>query len=117
MLINKQKRIHHQVDFWRGGEPQNKNKRKLKDRQILGTFPRTKNSVELGSQSDTNCNWNTWNGSKKTWKKPGGIGNLRKNQDHLDRSIDDIGKNTQKSLRDLKWLAVAQTVVQVNLQG
>ena len=40
-----------------------KNKRKQKDRQILGYCERAEKAVEDESDSDINCSWCSWNSS------------------------------------------------------
>ena len=48
------------------------NKRKRKDRQTLGPYPRTKENVEHVDDGNTHFNWCTWNGlwrpRKNDWK-------------------------------------------------
>ena len=63
------------------------------------------------SDSDTNCNWCTWNNPQRISKENGRLGNKRTNRTHLEYSIIIIGQNTEKSPGDLKRLAVAQTPV------
>ena len=46
----------------------------------------------------------------KGFKKSGGHGNQRKNRDHPDHSIVEIGYNTEKSPGGLSRLAVTKTV-------
>ena len=53
--------------------PQSKNKRKQKDRQILGPCLRTKKIMEHEGDSDTNCSWCVWNGPLRLWEKAGEI--------------------------------------------
>ena len=47
--------------------------------------------------------------SQNIWKKTGGIANQGKNREHLDYSIVEIGQKAEKSLGDLKRLAVNHT--------
>ena len=48
----------------------NKNKRKQRDRQILGSCQTAVNAMER--EGDTNCNWCPWKSSQKVGKKTGG---------------------------------------------
>ena len=43
-----------------------------KDRQMLGSCQRAEKVVEHESDSDTNCNWCTWNGLQGLVKKKTG---------------------------------------------
>ena len=60
--------------------------------------------------SDTNCDWCTWNNHQRIGKGTGRFENLRTNGDHLDYSTIKIGQNTEKSAGDLR-LTVTQTPV------
>ena len=44
---------------------------------IMIKYQRTKKAVEYEGDSDTNCNWCTWNGSQRLGKGPGKVGNQR----------------------------------------
>ena len=88
VLINKRKRTYRQ--FCCSGRSQSENERKGKDRQIIGPCQRIEKPVEHEGNNDTNCHRSTWNGLQRLGKKTGGIGNQRKNQDHLDHSIVKI---------------------------
>ena len=85
-----------------------RNKRKRKDRQILGSCLKTEKVVEYEGDGDTNCNRCTWNDSYGLGEKTGRTGNQRKNRDHQKHNIVKIGQNTGKSLGNLKKLAVTQ---------
>ena len=52
-------------------EPQIKDRRKPKDRQILGPCRRTKEPVKHESDDDGNCNWFTWNDLQRFGKGTG----------------------------------------------
>ena len=69
---------------------------------------REQKTVKHKGDSDTICSWCTWNSPQKFGKEILGIGSQRKNQDHPHHSIK-ICKNTEKSPRDLRRLAVSQT--------
>ena len=58
--------------------------------------------------------WRTWHVLERIGTETGGIGNQRKNRDHLDYSIVEIGQNTEKSPGDLRRLAVTQTPAKNN---
>ena len=62
------------VQFLVGG-PQSENKRKRKDRQVLGPCQRTEKVVELEGKGDTNCSWRAWNWAQKVEKDTRRIGN------------------------------------------
>ena len=87
-------------------ELQIENKRKQKDRQILGPYPETKNAVEHKGDGNTNC---TWNDPQRIGKEIGTVGNWRKNLDHSNYSIVKISQNTERSPGDLRRLAITQT--------
>ena len=59
--------------------------------------------------SDTNGSWGTWNGPQKFWKKTRGTENQRKNRDHPNHVIVEIGCDTEKSPGDLRRRSVTQT--------
>ena len=65
--------------------------------------------MEHEGEGDTNCNWCTWKDPQRFNKGAGRVENQRMSQDHPNYSIVKIGHNTEKSLGDLKWLAVTQT--------
>ena len=52
-----------------------------------------------------------WTVSKSLEKKIGVIEIQRKNQDHPDHRIDQIGQNTEKSPENLRRLAVTKALV------
>ena len=70
---------------------------KIKESQELRPFQKTKKDVEHVGDSDTSCNWPTWNGlqslGKRTWK----VGNNRMNLDYPHYSIVEAGQNTESS--------------------
>ena len=69
MLINKKKNKHLLSNgFCRSGSPQIENKRKRKERQILGPCQRTKKTVEHEGDDDSNYRWSPSNGPKKLEK-------------------------------------------------
>ena len=55
---------------------------------------------------DTSCNWCTWNNPQRLNKGAGRSGNQRTSQDHPKYSIFKISQNMEKSLGDLRRLAV-----------
>ena len=60
---------------------------------------------------NTNYNWYTWNNPQNIVKRTTRLRNQKTSKEHSDYSIIKIGQNTEKSLGDLKKLAVAQTPV------
>ena len=60
---------------------------------------------------DTICNWCTLDNPQRINKEIRRFGNKRTSRDHLDYSIIKIIQNTEKSLGDLRRLAVTQTPV------
>ena len=62
-------------------------------------------------KSDSNCNWNSWNGSRRLGKETGRVWNRVTNKDYPDYNIITIGQNTEKSPGDLRRLAVTKTPV------
>ena len=92
----------------RGGEAQSKIKRKRK-RDKYPDLGRELKNMEHEGDSDTNCNWCTWNNPKRIGTGTGGLGNKRKNGDYSDNSIIRINQNTEKSPGDLRRFAVTQT--------
>ena len=67
--------------------------------------------TEHESDGDTNYRWHTWNGLQELAKKAGGFGNQRKNKDHTNDSIVELGQSTEQSPGDPRKLAVTQTSV------
>ena len=63
------------------------------------------------SDSDTDCNWCTWNSPQRMDKGSRRLRNQRKSRDHPDYRITKIGQNTEKSPGDARRLAVIQTPV------
>ena len=55
---------------------------------------------------DTNCNWCTQNNRPRIGKGTGRLGNMRKSDDHPLYSIIKISQNSEKSLGNLRRLAV-----------
>ena len=80
VIINKKK-------ICRPGESQSENQREWKEKHLLGPCLRTKNVVEHESDSNTNCNWCTWNGPQRFYKGTGRVGNQRTSWDHPNYSI------------------------------
>ena len=83
MLINKKgkkkeekERICRQIDL-----KESENKRKRKDRQMLGSSRELK-KVKLESNGMINCSWCAWDGTHSFGKGSGRIRNQRKNGDH-----------------------------------
>ena len=96
--------------FCRSSGPQSQNKRKRKDKQIIGSYQRAEKTVEYHGDGDTNCRWCTWKSPQRLVKETRGMVNRSKNQD-LDYSIVKIGKNTEKSPGDPRRFSITQTPV------
>ena len=73
-------------------------------RQIFRSCQRIKRALEHEGDSDTNCNWCTWNVPQS--KMDGRVRNWRASKDHLDNSIVEVSQNIEKSPGDLNRLAV-----------
>ena len=88
---------------------------KLKDRKKRNKYQdlatEQKKPTELEGDSDTNCNWCTWNNSKRIGKETRRLENKRTSGDHPDNNIIKISQNTEKSPGDLRRLDVTQTPV------
>ena len=60
--------------FYRSDKPPSENKRKQKDKQILGPCLRTKKKLwNIKNDIDTNCSWYVWKCSQRLAK---GIGRI-----------------------------------------
>ena len=66
--------------------------------------------MEHESDGDINCNWCTWYSHQRFSLGTGGLGKKRISGDNPNYSIIKIGQNTGKSPRDLRRLAVTQTL-------
>ena len=62
------------------------------------------------SDCHTNCKC-ACSGPQRLAKEIGRVGNQRKNRDHPNHSIVEIGHNTENSPGDVRKLAVSQTPV------
>ena len=62
--------------------------------------------MEHEGDSDTTCNWCTWNNLQKTDKETGRLENKRTSRDHPNYSIIKIDQNSEKSPGNLKRLAI-----------
>ena len=67
------------------------NKRKQKDKRILGPCQGTKKAMKYKGDGDINCSWCTWKSLQKLRKENGKIGKQQKNRDPQDYNIDMIG--------------------------
>ena len=70
-----------------------------------------KKAVEHEVKGEHNFNWGPLNGSEKLGKEIRRVGNWRRNQDHRNYSVSEIGQNIENRLEDLRRLAVTQTPV------
>ena len=64
--------------------------------------------MEHESDADTNSNWCVRYSHQKIGKGIGGLENKRTSGDHPNYTIVEIGKDTKKSLENLRSLAVTQ---------
>ena len=64
--------------------------------------------MEYESDGDSNCNWCSWYSHQRNDTKTGGFGNQITSGDDQNNSIIEIGQITEKSLGDLRKLAVIQ---------
>ena len=104
LIINKKRElIIHGFSYYEGS--QRKNKRKHKDRQFMS---RTRKAMEHVDDGYSICNYDTLKGPKSPERK---AGEKKNNLDHTDYIIIKIGEYTGKSPRDLRKLAVTQTLV------
>ena len=71
--------------------------------------PPKKKTVEHKSDGDTTLSWCTRNSSQILGKETGGAG--YQNRDYFDHSIVKRDNNIQKSIGNLKRLAIAQAPV------
>ena len=99
------------LGFCHSSRPQNGNKRKQKDKQILGPYQRTMKAEEHEGYSETNFSWHSCNSHQRLEKGSKRIGNHRKNQDHSEYSIVEINQNIQKSPGDMRRFIVTQALV------
>ena len=70
-----------------------------------------KQTMEPEGDNYTNCNWCFGHSNQRITKGTGGVGSGWTNGDHPNNNIIENGQNTEKSLGDLRRLAVAQTPV------
>ena len=70
-----------------------------------------KKTVEHESVVYINCSWCFWYSHQRINKGTGGLVNKRKNEDHPNNCITEIGQNTEKSPGDLRRLSLTQTQV------
>ena len=68
-------------------------------------------TVEYENDDNTNCNWCSLCSHHRISRRNWGLGNKRTSGDHPNYCIIEIGQNTEKSLGDLRRLAVTQTPV------
>ena len=87
--------VNHRVNQ---KESEKRNKYQDLTRELIKTIEQV--------DGDTNCNWCTRNSHQWTGTGTGGIINKRTSGDHPNNSTVEIGQNIEKSLRDLRRLAV-----------
>ena len=65
--------------------------------------------MEHESDGDTNCGWLTWNVYQRISEETGRLRNEKKSRYYPDNWFKKICQNSEKSPRDLSWLAINQT--------
>ena len=75
-----------------------------------------KKTIELESEADSSCNWSARYSHQRLGRATGGLGNKRTSRDHPNKRFVKFGQNSQKSRRDLRWLAVSKTPVRNHQQ-
>ena len=81
------------------------NERKQKDKQILGCCQWTEKAVEHENDGNVNNTGRVKTSPQGLGKETSTVENQKKNWDHIDHSIVEIGENTQSS-EEIRWLAV-----------
>ena len=116
MIINKKrkKKIFSRLDVAVRAEHRVKIKENETRDKYLDLARELKIVVEHVGDGDTNSSWCTWNSPQRLGKKTIGIGNQRKNRDHADHSMVEIGQNVKKSPGDLKRFFITLIPVKKN---
>ena len=70
--------------------------------------------MEHKGDNYTNHDWCFWYSYQRIIKGTGGLGNKRTSKDHQNYYIIENDQNTEKSLGDLRRLAVTQTLTANN---
>ena len=68
-------------------------------------------AVKHESDGDTTCDWCSWYSHQRIGTRTGGLGNKRTSRDHPYYCVIEIDQNTEKTLGDLRTVAVTQTLV------
>ena len=63
-----------------------------------------KKTMQHEGHGDTNCNCSSWYSHQRTGTRTGGLGNKRTSKDHPKFGVIKIGKDTEKSPGNLRWL-------------
>ena len=108
MIANKRKKEKRIVDFAVPSDHWVKLKESEKRDKYLDLATKLKNYMEHESDSDTNCYWCARHSHQRIGTGTGGLANKRMRGNHSNYSIIQIGQNTEKSLGDLRRLAVTQ---------
>ena len=93
-------------------KPLRENQRKRKSDKYLDLARKLKKAMEHEGGGCTNCKWCARNNSQRLGKGTGRVGNQRRNGDHQDYSSVKIGQKAEKSPRDMRRIAVTQTLVE-----
>ena len=90
-------------------------KESKKKEKYLDLARELKKTLEHKSDGCTNCNWHPRYSHQRTITGTRSLGNKRKSGNHPNYSIIKICQNSEKSLGDLRRLAVTQTPVRNHL--
>ena len=71
--------------------------------------------MEHEGDSDTNCNWCTWNNLQKFDREIRRLRNQRSSRERLNNSIIKIGQNTEKNPGDLRSLKLQRKPIMLTL--
>ena len=96
MIIKKKKRTCHLVIFAVSADLKIKRKTNENIDKYLDLARELKKAAKHEGDGDTNCCWNTWNGSQKPGKRTEKIRDQSKNRDHPDHSTVKIKQDTWK---------------------
>ena len=116
IIINKKKKENLQncwlcCPSW----PQNKTERMWKKNKYIDLAWELKKTMEHENDNYTNCDWYFWYSNKRMIKGTGELGSWGTSEDHTNYSIIEDGQNTEKSLKELRGLAVTQTPLKDHL--
>ena len=82
---------------------------KLKESEKKDKYLNLARELKHESENYTICNWYSWYSHQTNNKGIGGLGNKRMSGDRPNYCISEISQNTEKSLGDLRRLAVTHS--------